>query len=77
MVCTGQEGHDNACCCAHLGELIKKSLQDVGVTLAVDWSEDHLLKVKGFAVDDLAKEITPAQCAEDLPEPGAKAFKET
>jgi hypothetical protein len=63
--------------CRDNQEMIKKAFRDVGVTLAVDGSEDHLLKIKGFAAEDLAKEITLEQCADDLPEPGANAFKET
>jgi hypothetical protein len=57
--------------------MIQKAFRDVGVTLAVDGSEDHLLKIKGFAAEDLAKEITLEQCAEDLPEPSANRLKET
>lgn len=49
-------------------DLIEKSFWDVWVTRPVDGSKDSYLKIKGFEVEDLAKEITLDTCVEGLPE---------
>jgi len=33
--------------------MIQKAFRDLGVTLPVDGSRDHELRIKGFAVEDL------------------------
>jgi hypothetical protein len=53
-------------------DLFKKSFQDVGVTLAVDGSEDHLLNTKGFDNTELSLALKDIQ--HDLPQPPEEAY---